>query len=113
MNTVTLQLPKTLYRDLEIQAEKEAIPLHEYIVYILSRQMPGEYTVRVLSEEDVARQETSFHKSLDRWGKITPGEVDEILAKRTIVEPETDLSPDVVRKLKARMRRPVDKRKTP
>ena len=75
--------------------------------------MPGEYTVRVLSEEDVARQKTSFHNLLDNWGKITPDKVDKILAKRTPVEPEIDLSPDVVRKLKARMQRPDDERKTP
>ncbi len=34
--------------------------------------MPEEYTIRVLSEEDAARQKTSFYKLLDKWGKAAP-----------------------------------------
>ncbi len=105
MNEVTLQLPKTLYRNLEILAENEAVPLTQYIVYILTRQISGDYTVRAVQEEDVTRQKASFDSLLKKWGKISPSETDKILDRREPAEPEAELSPEVVSKLKARIAR--------
>ena len=57
MNEVTLQLPKTLYQHLDVLAEREAVPLTQYILYILTRQIVGGgFTVRVVPEEDVVSQ---------------------------------------------------------
>lgn len=38
MSEVMLKLPKTLRRNLEILAEREDVPLIQYIIYILSCQ---------------------------------------------------------------------------
>lgn len=103
MNEVTLQLPKTLYRNLEILAEKEDIALNQYILYVLTRQISGEYMVRVVPEEDGARQKESFDDLLRKWGKVSPSAVDKILDSREPVRPEADLNAEAVRKLKARI----------
>ncbi len=105
MNEVTLHLPKTLYRNLEILAENEGIPMPQYIVYVLIRQTAGEYTVRVVPEEDVSRQKAAFESLLNKWGKVSPSEIDEILDRRESVLPEAELSSEVVAELKSRIDR--------
>jgi len=105
MNEITLQLPKTLYRNLEILAEREAVPLTLYIVYILTRQMPGDYTMRTVPEEDVAEQKASFDSLLSKWGRITPSKADKILDEREPVEPEAFLEPEVISRLKTQIAR--------
>ena len=103
MNEVTLQLPKTLHRNLEILAEREAVPLTQYIVYILTTQMSGGYTVRVVPEDDVVGQKASFDSLLRKWGSIPPSEAERILDGRETTEPEVDLTPEVVSRLKAQI----------
>ena len=105
MNEVTLLLPKTLCRNIEILAAKEAVPLAQYIVYILTRQISGDYTVRVIPEEDVVRQKASFNSLLRKWGKVPSSEIDKILDRREPAKPEADMTPEVVSKLKARIAR--------
>ena len=103
MNEVTLQLPKTLHRNLEILAEREAVPLTQYIVYILTTQMLEGYTVRVVPENDVTGQKGSFDSLLRKWGSIPPSEAERILDGREPTEPEVDLAPEVISRLKARI----------
>ena len=105
MNEITLQLPKTLYQNLEVLAEKEAVPLTHYILYILTRQMSSDYTVHIVPEEEVAVQKTSFDNLLRRWGRVPSAEVDRILDKRASSEPEADLDPEIVSQLKAQIAR--------
>lgn len=105
MNEVTLQLPKTLYQNLDVLAKREAVPLSQYILYILTRQFAGGgYTVRVVPEEDVVSQKASFDNLLRKWGKIPSSEADRILERREPAELEADLSPEV-NSLKARIAR--------
>ncbi len=108
MTEITLQLPKTLYRNLELLAEKEAVPLTQYILYILTSQISSGYTVRVVPEEDVAGQKASFDNLLRKWGRIPPSEADRILDTRELSEPEADLDPEIVSKLRARIARSKD-----
>lgn len=105
MNEITLQLPKTLYQNLSVLAKKEAVPLTQYILYILTRQIAEGYTVRVVPEEDVVSQKASFDSLLSKWGKIPFSEADRILERREPAELEADLSPEVVSSLKARIAR--------
>ncbi len=63
------------------------------------------YTVRVVPEEDVVGQKASFDSLLRKWGRITPSEADRILDRREPAEPEADLAPEVVSRLKARIAR--------
>ncbi len=103
MNEVTLQLPRTLYQNLEMLAEREAVPLPQYIIYILTCQISGSYTLQVIPEEDVAEQKTSFDSLLKKWGKITPYKADIILNKRELVKPEPDLEPEIISRLKTQI----------
>ncbi|MCI5139942.1 MAG: toxin-antitoxin system HicB family antitoxin [Candidatus Electrothrix sp. AR1] len=100
MSEVTLQLPKTLRRNLEILAEKEEVPLPQYIIYILSRQVLGGYTIQVIPKENAAEQKTSFDSLLKQWGRISASEADRILEEREPAEPEEDLTPKLIRSLK-------------
>ena len=84
-------------------AEREAVPLTQYIVYILTTQMSGGYTVRVVPKDDVVGQKTSFGSLLRKWGSIPPSEAERILDGRETTEPEVDLAPEVVSRLKARI----------
>ena len=105
MNEVTLQLPKTLYRNLEVLAECEAVPMSQYIVYILTSQMPKGSTVQVIPEEDVMKQKVSFDNLIRKWGKITSSEADKILDRREAAKPEADLDPEVISRLKIKIAR--------
>jgi hypothetical protein len=103
MSEVTLRLPKTLHRNLEMLAEKEEVPLTQYIIYILSRQVPRSYTVQMVSEDDAAEQNGSFNRLLKNWGSISTAEADRILDERETAEPETDLTPELISSLKKRI----------
>jgi len=103
MSEVTLRLPKTLHRNLEMLAEKEEVPLTQYIIYILSRQVPRSYTVQVVSDDDAAEQKVSFDSLLKTWGRIQASEADRILDERETAEPEADLTPELIGSLKKRL----------
>jgi hypothetical protein len=61
------------------------------------------YTVRVLSPEEVAQQETDYTNLLQTWQPASTSEVEKILATRELVEPEPELRPEIVAKLKQKM----------
>ena len=104
MGQVILQLPETLQKELESKANREGVELSQYILYTLTQQVNTEYIVRVLPLKDVAEQRREFDALLDSWGKAaTDEEIDAALAAREIAEPEPDLTPDLVAKLRARI----------
>jgi hypothetical protein len=103
MGRLTLRLPETLHRQLETQAQHEGVSLNQYIVYLLTRQVTLAYTVRALSEEDVAQQQAQFTALLQSLGQASYPEIEKVLAEREVVEPESGLSPDVVRRLQERL----------
>ncbi len=107
MGQLTLSMPKTLYHELEGLADNEGVALNEYILYILSRQVAEAYTVKVATKEELELQEIGFKSLMEKWGKASSAEVEEIIKKREVVEPEPELSPDVVKKLKNKI---ADKR---
>ncbi len=77
MSQLTLPLPKTLHNELEVLADNEGVPLNEYILYILSRQVAQAYTVQVTPKEALEMQETGFKSLLGKWGKASPAAVDD------------------------------------
>jgi hypothetical protein len=103
LSEVTLQLPKTLRRNLETLAEREEVPLAQYIIYVLSCRIPGGYTVQVVPEDDATAQKASFDDFLKKWGKISASEADRILEERENAEPEVDLTPELISKLQKRL----------
>ena len=99
MNNVNLQLPKSLYRNLEALAEKEAVPMNQYIIYVLTRQVAEKYIIRVLPDENIIRQKESFNQLLNKWGKTISSKIDEILDKRDLFNPEETLSKEKINRL--------------
>jgi HicB family len=105
MSRVTLQLPETLHRHLASQAQLEGVSLQQYILYTLTRQLAYSYTVQVVSEEAVAQQQTQLAALLAAMGQADPEALTTALAAREPSAPEPDLTPDVLRRLQARLAR--------
>lgn len=103
MAQLTLELPDTLHHQLEGLAQHEGVQLTHYILYLLTRQVESVYTVQVMPEEAVAEQKAAYLALRQQWGKASPAQVEEVLAKREVVEPEPELKPEVVEKLRQRI----------
>lgn len=103
MSRLTLRLPETLHRQLEVQAKREGVSLNQYVVYALSRQLTQTYTVHAVPEEMVAQQRAQFTALLRELGQASPEAMKAILAARDDVEAEPELTPDVVAQLRVRL----------
>ena|SRR5688500_17536368 len=103
MAQLTLELPDTLHHQLEGLAQHEGVQLTHYILYILTRQVDSVYTVQVIPEDVVAQQEVDYLALRQQWGKASPKQVEEVLAKREVIEPEPELRPEVIEKLRQRI----------
>ena len=103
MAQLTLELPDTLHHQLEGLAQHEGVQLTQYILYILTRQVASVYTVQIMPEEAVAQQEAAYLALRQQWGKASPAQVEEVLAKREVAEPEPELKPEVIEKLHQRI----------
>ncbi|HEY65917.1 MAG TPA: toxin-antitoxin system HicB family antitoxin [Caldilineae bacterium] len=104
MGRLTVRLPETLHRQLEMQARREGVSLNQYIVYLLTRQVTLAYTVQAVPEEDAARQRDQFAALLQQLGQASHEEIQQVLAEREKVAPETELSPELVSRLQERLR---------
>ena len=51
MGRLTVRLPDTLQRQLTDMADREGVPLNQYVVYALTRQAALAYAVHPLSTE--------------------------------------------------------------
>jgi hypothetical protein len=100
MTQLILELPDTLHHQLEGLAHHEGVQLTQYILYVLTRQVASVYTVQVIPEETVAQQEAAYLALRQQWGKASSAQVEEVLAKREVVEPEPELKPEVIEKLR-------------
>ncbi len=63
-------------------------------------------SLHVVAESEVDHEQQSFQSLQGRLGQTTPSEIESALATREQVEPEAELSGDVV----ARMQEPIEKR---
>lgn len=104
MSEITLQLPETLHNQFDLLARQEGVSLNQYVLYALTRQVTDGYVIQRLTPDEVAKQAMDFAARRARWGAATSDKtVDQILAEREIAEPEPDLTPDLVAKLRARI----------
>jgi hypothetical protein len=103
MSRLTLRLPETLHRQLEVQAKREGVSLNQYVVYALSRQLTQSYTVHAVPVETVAQQRAQFTALLRELGQASPEAMKAVLAARDHVEAEPELTPDVVAQLRVRL----------
>jgi hypothetical protein len=97
MAQLLIELPDTLHYQLE------GVQLNQYVLYILTHQANSVYTVQVIPEEAVTHQESAYLALRQQWGKASPSQVEEVLAKREIVEPEPELKLEVIEKLRQRI----------
>ena len=104
MSRLTVRLPETLHHQLATQAKREGVSLNQYVVYALTRQLTQSYTVQELSEETVVQQQAHFSALLEALGQASPTTLSAALATREQVEPEPTLTPEVVTRLRARLR---------
>ncbi len=105
MSRLTLRLPETLHQQLVYLAEGEGVSLNQYIVYALTRQATSAHTIQERSEAEVEQQQKAFQLLLQQLGQASSVEIDSILATREQAQPESELSSDVVERLRERIRK--------
>ena len=103
MGRMTLRLSESLHRQLEAQAKQEGVSLNQYIVYTLARYNAPSYMVRKLSEEEIAQKRSRLEELRNSLRKGTPAQVEEALNNREIVEPEPELTPEIIERLQQRI----------
>jgi hypothetical protein len=77
--------------------------LFESMLFALTRQATLAYTVRAVSETEIAQQRTAFSALLQNLGQASFAEIEQIRRERETVTPETGLTPEVVQRLQNRM----------
>jgi predicted HicB family RNase H-like nuclease len=104
MSRLTLRLPDSLHRQLEELASNEAVSLNQYIVYALTRQITLAYTVQAVPEKAVAEQRATYTALLQNLGEASFEQIQEALAERENIPPEDGLSPEIVKRIKQRVK---------
>ena len=105
MSRLTLRLPETLHHQLKAQAQREGVSLNQYIVYALTRQVTPTLTLQAVPDKEISQQQAQFKKLLKNLGQASTSEIQMVLAEREAVEPEPELTPDVVAHLQKRLKR--------
>lgn len=105
MARLTLRLPETLHQQLEAQAEAKGVSLSQYIVFALIRQITTAYSVQTVPEKVLAEQRAQYSLLLQSLGQASFAQIEETLAEREPIEPESGLTPEVVARLRERMAR--------
>jgi hypothetical protein len=104
MSRLTLRLPETLHQQLTNLAQEEGISLNQYIVYALTKQVTSAYTVQATSQEEQGRQQENFNKLRSQLRKADTKEIEKVLSQREIVEPESELTPEIIARIKAKIK---------
>lgn len=105
MSRLTLRLPETLHQQLIQLAEGEGVSLNQYLVYALTRQVSLTDSVRSISKAQVREQQQEFEILIQKLGQASSSEIDLLLAERERVEPEADLSSEIVARIREQSRR--------
>ena len=100
MSRLTLRLPETLHHQLTGLADREGVSLNQYIVYALTRQTTSAYTV-VPATESPAAQMQDFQSLLEQLRSGTEAEINAALADREVVEPEPELTPEILARVRS------------
>jgi uncharacterized protein (DUF1778 family) len=104
MSRLTLRLPETLHQQLIHLAESEGVSLNQYIVYALTRQAALAYIVQTTPTEEANQQQQAFQALLKELGQTSSAEVKSVLDQREVVQPEEELSPEIVARFQQRIR---------
>ncbi|MEL7069297.1 MAG: YlcI/YnfO family protein [Cyanobacteria bacterium J06581_3] len=104
MSRLTLRLPETLHQQLTRLAESEGVSLNQYIVYALTRQTTPAYSVYPVPTGEVTRQEEDFRILINKLEPNFPEQLMTALSQREKVEPEEELSPEIISRIKQRIK---------
>ncbi len=103
MSRLTLRLPETLHQQLETLAKHEKVSLNQYLVYALTRQVASAYTMIAAPAETVQQQREQFEALLRNLPSASPSEIAQTMAEREHIPAESDLDPEVVKRLRYRI----------
>jgi len=103
MGRLTLRLPESLHQKLINLSENEGVSLNQYIVYALATQVASKYTVSVTSIQERSQQQQNFQDLIKRLGETDLSDVKEILQNRETVQAESELSQDLINRLKMKI----------
>jgi hypothetical protein len=103
MSRLTLRLPETLHQQLIQLAQAEGVSLNQYIVYTLTRQAVSTEFIQATPEKEIIDQEKSFQILLQELGTVSENQIKSILAERELVQPEEELTPEIITSLQHRM----------
>lgn len=103
MSQLTVELPETLHHQLDLLAQNEGVSLGQYVLFTLTRQATLSYTVQSVPKTEIAQQRTTFATLLNNLGQASFSEIEKVMQEREIVEPETGLTPEVVKRLQSRI----------
>ncbi|MDM8530121.1 hypothetical protein QUF63_03055 [Anaerolineales bacterium HSG25] len=84
-----------------------SLMLGEQIYFLLTRQITSAYVVQVEAPERITQQKVAYTTLLQQWNQADPAKIDEVLAKRAVIDPEPELRPEIVTKLQRKI---ADKR---
>lgn len=103
MSQIEINVPDTLLYQLKTTARKEGVSLEQYILFALTRQTILTPVIRKVSEKDAESQHKDFTERIKRLGNASAEELERVLRERKSVEPEPDLKPETVLRLKNRI----------
>lgn len=96
MGRFTVRLPDTLHHELESQAQQEGVSLNQYLVYALTQKVTPVYTIQVVSDAEIQRQEK-------RLGILTHDEMRNFLNNREVEEPEDAETAALIARVEAKL----------
>jgi hypothetical protein len=103
MSRLTLRLPDTLHHQLIHLAESEGVSLNQFIVYALTRQSSSNYTIQPIPKQETNQQQSDFTNLLQNIGKASPSEIEIALSERETVQPEKELTPEIIAQFQQRL----------
>ncbi len=103
MSRLTLRLPETLHQHLIKLAETQGVSLNQNIVYALTRQAVSTEFIQATPEKEIIEQEQSFKTLLQGLGKASESQIKSVLAEGEVVQPETELTPEIITSLQQKI----------
>lgn len=100
MGQLVLDLPEVLQQQLETLAKSEGVAVNELVVEVLTQRIALAYTMRIVPQAEIAQQRVAFAALLQSLRRGSPEEVARALAQRERVEPESELSPETIARVK-------------
>jgi hypothetical protein len=90
MARLSLSLPDTLHQRLNLQARREGVSLHQFLLFLLAERSRPAYEIGP-ADKTVEEQREAFVKLREKLGSAPDEEVWKILDERGPAPPEADV----------------------